>query len=183
MIKSLKFIIYIFIAVSLIIGGKFLILNMYPLNYFDIVKENCDKYDIDPLLVMSIIRAESGFNENAVSTKKAKGLMQLTDETAIWCSEEMKLNNFKTEFLFNPETNIIMGTHYCDYLLEHFGNTKVALAAYNAGMGNVQKWLKSDKYTKDGITLDEIPFPETKKYVNKIMNNYKIYKLLYGGKR
>ena len=82
--------------------------------------------------------------------------------------------------LYDPEINIKMGCWYLNNLIEQFGNVDTALAAYNAGSGNVRQWLQDSEYSKDGETLYNIPFAETKKYVDKIKVNYKMYQYLYG---
>jgi soluble lytic murein transglycosylase len=154
--------------------GKTIMTKVYRIKYFSIIKVNCQSYNIDPLLILSVIKAESNFMVEATSKKGAKGLMQLRDDTALWCAEKMNIN-LNTESLYDSETNIKIGVWYFNYLMEHFdNNTDVCLAAYNAGMGNVNKWLDDEKLSSDGTNLQSIPFDETKKYVNKVMNNYKI---------
>lgn len=152
----------------------------YPLKYFDIVSKYADKYNIDPLLILSLIKAESGFNPNVISPKGAKGLMQLQDKTAKWCADALSIKDFEPEKLFDPDTNIMLGTWYFGkYLLDYYsGNTTLALAAYNAGVGNVDKWLGNKKIS-DGVNLNKIPFEETHTYVNKIYRYHNRYKHLY----
>jgi len=177
--KIKKFVLYIIAICILFYACKAALTYLYPLKYIDIVKTNCEKYNIDPLLIVAVIKAESNFDDKATSKKSAKGLMQVRDDTALWCAEKMNIN-LNTENLYDGETNIKIGTWYFDYLINHFnGNLDVCLAAYNAGMGNVTKWLDNNNYSSDGVNLSHIPFGETKKYINKVKNNYKIYKFLY----
>ena len=137
----------------------------YPYNYKEYVEKYSNEYNLDPLLVLSVIKAESKFKENSTSSKGAKGLMQIMDSTGQWISSKI---------------NIKMGCWYLNNLIEQFGNVDTALAAYNAGSGNVSQWLQDSEYSKDGETLYNIPFAETKKYVDKIKVNYKMYQYLYG---
>lgn len=169
----------IILLILIIIGALALIYLRYPLKYIKIVEEKSDKYNLDPALVMAVINVESHFNEKAVSNKGAKGLMQITEGTGLWASESIGINNYNDEKLFEPETNIEIGTWYLNKLIQQFDNVDVALAAYNGGSGNVEKWLKDTRYSKDGKTLFEIPFTETKNYVSKVNNKYNIYRKIY----
>ena len=96
--------------------------------------------------------------------------------TAKYISNLMGENEFKTEMLFDPEKNINYGCYYLKYLFARFENEKVSLSAYNAGEGNVSKWLKDEKYSDDGITLKSMPYYETLNYVEKIENGVNYYK-------
>lgn len=170
----------ILIICIVIFAGVAVLKRLYPLSYYDIVSRNAEIYGIDPLFAMSVIHAESRFYADATSLKDAKGLMQMRGDTAIWCAEHAGLENFTLDKLYEPETNIMLGTWYLDYLSEEFGGSRtLCLAAYNAGMGNVKKWLENPKYSDDGVTLKEIPYPETERYIKKVLNNYAIYKMLY----
>ena len=151
----------------------------YPYNYKEYVEKYSNEYNLDPLLVLSVIKAESKFKENSTSSKGAKGLMQIMDSTGQWISSNVEISYFLPHMLYNPEINIMMGCWYLNNLIEQFGNVDTALAAYNAGSGNVNEWLKDSEYSKDGETLYNIPFAETKKYVDKIKVSYKMYKYLY----
>lgn len=180
--KKIRAAAYIAIVFAVAWCGNYIIQRcMYPLKYYDLVSKTAAAYDMDPLLLMAIIKAESGFNEKAISLKGAKGLMQLQDETAVWCAQKMGLTEFEPEQVCDPEVNIKIGTWYfCEFLLPHFDyNQRVALAAYNAGQGNVTKWLANNEYSKDNKTLDVIPYQETDDYVNRIEKYYEKYKKIY----
>ena len=152
----------------------------YPLSYEAIVEKYAFDHKVDKYLVYSIIRAESFYDKDAVSKKGACGLMQITPDTASWIAEKLEMKDFSQEDLFDPEKNIMMGVWYFKYLLERFdGDVKVAIAAYNAGPTNAMKWLGREDLSSDGRTLDEIPFEETKKYEQKIMSAYEMYKKIY----
>lgn len=153
--------------------------SMYPLKYREMVEKYSEMYGLDPLLVMSVIRVESMFRPDAVSPKNAVGLMQIMPGTGKWAADKLKLEGYSDNKLFDPDTNIHIGCWYLAMLHKEFGNTDVALAAYNAGSGNVSQWLSDGRYSKTGVTLDIIPFRETESYVKKVKESFKIYKKLY----
>lgn len=132
---------------------------------------------MDKYLVMAVIRAESGFDSDAHSGL-ARGLMQLTDDTAEWISRRIGAE-YSEENVAEPDTNIKLGCAYLAYLLGIYQNRETALAAYNAGPGKVGEWLKDERYSHDGEELYEIPYEETKLYVQRVVKFEKIYKKLY----
>jgi soluble lytic murein transglycosylase len=151
----------------------------YPLKHLDIINENAKAYDIDPAWICAIIHAESKFAETALSRKGASGLMQLTEGTAEWIAQRMGLENYSSDMIFDPEINIMIGCNYLNWLLNHYNqNMSLSLAAYNAGSGNVDKWLKDPDHSSDGATLDYIPFKETRDYVERVKGNKMIYSFL-----
>lgn len=137
----------------------------YPVFYYESVRKECDKYGLPYGLVMSVIWTESKFDEKARSGAGATGLMQLMPDTARWCAE-MLGEDFSTEMLTVGEYNVKLGTYYLKYLTDRFGDVKIALAAFNAGEGNVSLWQKNG----EGIV-----FNETKKYVDTVLKTQKIY--------
>jgi len=154
--------------------------NRYPLLHNDIVEEYCSLYDVDKYLIYSIIRTESFYDEKAVSSKGAMGLMQIMPETGEWIAEKINLDNFTKEDLFDCEKNIMMGVWYISYLSDRFnGNLDNTIAAYNAGPTNVSKWLLEKEFSLDGENLTDIPFEETKKYREKVNNAYNMYLKIY----
>ncbi len=154
---------------------------MYPVRYEDIIEKYAKENELDPYLVLGLIKAESNFVSDACSHRGAHGLMQITESTAAWCATKMKLENFSGgESLVEPETNIKIGCWYLKYLLDEYdGSAELALCAYNAGIGNVGKWLDDKNYSPDGVTLEKIPFPETEKYVVNTQSYMKRYSELY----
>lgn len=151
-----------------------------PLKYEDIIYENSMKNDLDPYLVMGVIRTESSFRENVKSHADAKGLMQITNDTAEFCASKMELENFTIDMIYDPEINIQIGTWYLRWLLNQFDNNeKEALAAYNGGIGNVRKWLADEKYSPNGTNLDTIPFEETENFVTRVKRYQATYERLY----
>jgi len=161
---------------------------LYPIKYKDSVIRYCNEYQLDPYLVLSMIKAESNFKERALSHKNAKGLMQITEKTGVWAAQKMDIENFKVEDLYDPDTNIRIGCWYINYLEKQFENnkngrseeenTELVIASYNGGIGNVRKWVEN--LEKNGYEFYEfIPFNETKKYLKRVKNNYYIYSKLY----
>lgn len=153
--------------------------NIYKTEYLSIINNECTVYNLSPIEILSVIKAESNFKPDAVSSKGAIGLMQITLETANWCAGKIGMSNLDTSDLYVPEINIKIGTYYYAYLLDKYNDKNTAIAAYNAGMGNVGKWLQNSLYSTDGSKITDTPFKETNRYITKINNNIKIYKLLY----
>jgi len=154
---------------------------IYKTTYLDYIEKSCSGSSIDPYLVLSIIRVESGFNPNAVSNKEARGLMQVRDSTYSDVADMFSGSN-KDIDLYNPETNIKIGIAYFKKLVNKYdGNYYIALLAYNAGMGNVDSWISKDIISDDLDThiVPNIPFNETKNYLRKVISTYNIYKVLY----
>ncbi len=150
---------------------------IYPVRYYEYIDKYSRENNLDEYLVMGVIKAESNYIHDAHSGV-ARGLMQLTDDTAVWVADKMGIE-FSTNDIEDPETNIKMGCFYLKYLTTLYENRDTALAAYNAGMGNVSKWLKNPEYSSDGITLSYIPFKETREYVAKVNDYERTYKELY----
>lgn len=158
---------------------KIVLKKIYPLKYSEYVEKYAEEYNIDKYLVYAIIKAESNFKEDAKSTSNAVGLVQMMEATAIETANKMDLNITK-EDLFNPELNIKIGLKYFTSLLDKYnGNYNLAIIAYNAGIGNVDKWIKEGIIKEDGTDIENVPFKETNNYVRKILRDYKIYKKLY----
>lgn len=153
---------------------------VYPLAYVDLIHKYSKEYNIDPYLIAAIINVESRYDKNAISSKEARGLMQISPITGNWAAEELSIEGFDLEKLFEPEINIRIGSWYLKVLEEEFdGNLQLILAAYNGGSGNVSKWLENEEYSKNGIVLNKIPFKETEEYIEKVEKNINIYRVLY----
>ena len=158
---------------------KELILKInYPQKYAKYVEKYAKENEIEKELIYAIIKAESNFKEKAKSSKGAIGLMQILESTAYEVAEELELEITK-EDLSNPEINIQIGAKYITKLIKIYKNLELAVASYNAGIGNVNSWIEEEKIKKDGTDIENIPFKETNNYVRKILRNYKIYKELY----
>ena len=177
-IKFFIFIIFLLIIFVFFIFKDKVIKNIYPTEYYDIVEKYSKEYNVDKYLIFAIIKAESNFKEDASSKKGAKGLMQLIDSTAEEVAKTINLD-LKNEDILNPDININLGTKYISSLLKKYENKELALAAYNAGSGNVDNWINKGIIKKDGSDLENIPFKETNNYVRKILRDYDIYVDLY----
>lgn len=182
--KIIIAIIIIFCVLLLLLGviktQHFLLKKIFKIEYSEYVYKYSEKYDVDPLYVFSIIKAESNYKRNIKSSSGAIGLMQLMESTAREVATEDDEEIVVLEGLYNPETNIRIGTKYLSKLIKKYnGNYLLAIAAYNAGIGNVDKWIEQGIIKEDASNLENIPFKETNNYVRKIQRNYKIYKFLY----
>lgn len=177
--KLIAAVIFAIIFISAFLFADNAARTLYPLKYRELVKKYSERYDLDPFLVLAVIKAESSFRNTAVSHKNARGLMQITEKTGEWGAEKIGLKNYTADMLFDPETNINIGCWYLSRLYDQFGDTDLALAAYNAGSGNVSRWLENREMSPSGRTLEKIPFKETEKYLKKVRNSYMIYKKLY----
>lgn len=150
-----------------------------PVQYSEYIHKYGEEYHVDPLLIIAVIKVESNFNPDALSPMDARGLMQVLPKTGAWIANEFD-ETFSQEMLYDPETNIRYGTFYLRYLMDHFNNEDVAIAAYNGGMGNVAEWIDEDTISKEGGDLHNIPIDETRDYVTKVKTNKEIYRKLYG---
>lgn len=152
---------------------------LYPYHYGNIVHEEAKKYLVDEDLIHGIILAESKYKSESKSHVGALGLMQLMPETAKWISEQLE-EPFDEHQLYNPAINIHYGAWYIAHLLDAYdGNVVLALAAYNAGKGQVDSWMEEKHWNKSFQEIEAIPFPETKEYVRKVIYNMKKYEALY----
>lgn len=160
-----------------IAASRYALERVLPIEYEEYIESYAAEYGLDKYLVMGVIRAESGFDHEAHSGV-ARGLMQITDKTAEWIAERLGIPYYE-DMVEQPELNIRMGCYYLSYLSRTYQNTKTALAAYNAGPGNVSLWLDDERYSGDGTTLYEIPFEETRKYVERVRKLTFLYRAVY----
>ena len=167
----------IFAIMSLFYLNKDIIkddIYLYP--YKDIIIKYAKQNELEVSLLAAVILSESKFYYSAESHRGAKGLMQLMPETARWVAGEIGLNNYAEDQLLEPEINIMLGSWYLASLKREFNNNEVLmLAAYNAGRGNVNDWMKQYDWHGDFANIEEIPFPETKNYVEKVLMRKKVY--------
>lgn len=180
----IRFVFLVFIALTLLYfcigdGKTVLMKKIYPIEYQEYVEEYANEYSLDKNLVYAVIKIESGFDENAVSRAGAKGLMQLMDNTAKECTEKGGFGYSIPEDLFDGERNIRMGCYYIKHLFDMYGNIETALAAYNGGIGNVEKWLSDPTLSDGNGGLRKIPYKETERYVKKVIKTFELYNKLY----
>jgi soluble lytic murein transglycosylase len=144
----------------------------YPLRYEQIVRGHARNYSLDPALLAAVIYQESKFKADARSGSGAIGLMQLLPATAKGIALHTGGTAFRVDDLYDPELNVRYGAWYLRHLLRKYRDERIALAAYNAGQDNVDRWRR------DG---GGIRFSETRAYVDRIEDLKKIYRQAYGG--
>jgi peptidoglycan lytic transglycosylase len=150
-----------------------------PLRHDDIIRQQARDKDLDPALIAAIIYEESRFRDQT-SHAGARGLMQITPETADAIAKHSGGVRFKQEDLADPQINISYGAYYLRLLLDHYGgNQTLAIAAYNAGIGNVDNWVAAAGGPDEFSTAEHIPFPETRAYVENVLQRQKDYRANY----
>ncbi len=151
---------------------------LYPLPYMDLIQTWSQQRQLNPLLVVALMRQESRFQPAIKSIAGATGLMQVMPDTGAWIAE--KLNLKQPYRLDNPADNIMLGTWYLDYTHQEYGdNAMLAVASYNAGPGNVADWLDRFGFADPDEFVNKIPFDETRGYVTAVFENYWNYLRLY----
>ncbi|MEN3279713.1 MAG: soluble lytic murein transglycosylase [Solirubrobacteraceae bacterium] len=142
-----------------------------PLRHEDIIRQQSREKGLDPALVAAVIYAESHFRDGQTSRAGALGLMQITPQTARYIARKSGGTAFVVGDLATPQVNIAYGTYYLRYLLSRYdGNEAFALAAYNAGEGNVDRWIASARAHDRALTIDAIPYSETRAYVTRVQD-------------
>jgi soluble lytic murein transglycosylase len=154
----------------------------FPIVYADRIFREAHKHQIDPAWILALTRQESAFMPHARSNRGAIGLMQLKADTAAWVAEKKRLRWFGESTLFEPHTNIELGSNYLKMLLEKYQhNPLLATVAYNAGPGRVQKWIPAYDMAAD-LWIEGIPYKETREYVKNILTYTAIYQEMLGKK-
>ena len=169
--------IIIFLFFSILTARPLSIARAYPVRYKETVKKYAEENSFSAAFLFAVIRTESSFNPRAVSKKGAVGLMQILPSTAEFIAGRNGYD-YLEEYLYSPEYNVRLGVRYFSYLRARFLEEETYLAAYNAGEGTVAMWLNNANYSADGKTLDRIPYPETRRYVEKVQkakNKYEKY--------
>ena len=155
---------------------------LYPRKYSRQVEQWAAEYELDPLLVYSFIRTESGFDPGATSSVDARGLMQMTEETFLWLRSKLGLGE-EVSFgdLYDPDVSIRFGCYYLHLCLVRYnGDISTAAAAYHSGWGTVDALLQKEEHSEDGLTLSGFPYNQMHHYVEKITACYAKYTELYG---
>lgn len=154
---------------------------LYPLAYWEFIDAESKANQTNPWVVVSLIRQESAFNENARSWANALGLMQMIPPVAEDEASRMKLENFQSEDLFKPEIAVKIGVHHLSRLISSFNGSLIcSYASYNAGAPPVQKWLTYYPESDPLMFIERISYDETKNYVKKLLRNYINYQRFYG---
>ena len=150
-----------------------------PLSHQDIIRQQAAEKHLDPALIAAVIYAETKFNPRP-SRVGAQGLMQIMPQTALFLAHRSGATTFTTSDLATPQVNIAYGSYYLRFLLDHFGQSKLlAVAAYNGGQANVDHWAATARATGHRFTLNDIPFPETRSYVAKVLSAQRDYRRTY----
>lgn len=153
--------------------------DQLPVPFNNEIEVYSEMYGLDPYLVAAVIKTESGFDKDIVSSMGAVGLMQIMPSTGEWIARQLNIQGFSAEMLKDEDVNIEMGCWYLNYLRSQLKHTNEVLAAYNGGIGNVFKWLQDPRYSKDGEVINAIPFKETVSYIEKVVVVYNEYMDLY----
>ena len=158
---------------------------LYPFPYRSTLENYSSRWKVDKFLAVAVMKVESNFSEEAHSQSGAVGLMQIMPETAAWIAYQLgeppeevadDINNLR-----DPETNIRYGTWYLAELKDEFkGNDVLALAAYNAGRGNVHDWIEKNNWSENFSDVNKIPYAETRNYVKRVLHCREKYFELYG---
>jgi soluble lytic murein transglycosylase-like protein/outer membrane protein assembly factor BamD (BamD/ComL family) len=151
----------------------------YPVLYKNELLRFAKSRNIDPRFVLSIMKQESSFKANAKSASAARGLLQLVMDTALKYNKQCGLPSLQAEQLYTPEININIGSYYIGELKRQFSIYEAIAASYNGGEDNAQRWLNRSKPKENAIFTSEVGFSESKNYVFKVMNNYRVYRELY----
>lgn len=152
----------------------------FPAPFRDAILRASKRLKIDPRLVLSIMRQESGFKPRSKSGAGARGLLQMTPDMAAKYAPLVNLTSVGEEDLYQPDINVLVGSAYISELNKMFPDLPEAVAAsYNGGEDNVARWVVRAVHKDPGVFTAEVGFNETKDYVNKVMSNYRAYKILY----
>jgi soluble lytic murein transglycosylase len=150
-----------------------------PLNHAEVIREQAAEKHINPALIAAVIYAESKFDPRP-STAGAEGLMQILPDTARFIAHLSGGTRFVASDLATPSINVAYGSYYLRYLLDHYdGDEMLALAAYNAGLANVDSWVAHAGAAGRRLTMDAIPFTETRAYVHRVLDAQRAYRLTY----
>ena len=153
----------------------------WPMAFGDSVAGAAHEFAFDPALVWAIMREESAYRPEVSSPAGALGLMQLIPPTAGRVAGELGLTGFVAERLYDPGTNIRIGTYYLRSLVERWdGSRALAIASYNAGPEAVGRWLEKDADVRPDVFVETVTYGETRRYLRRVLRSYRMYQLLYG---
>lgn len=183
---------FLFILLSLLIlllalyvfKSQWLWQLFYPLYYEEEVLTASREHSLDPYLLFAVIYVESKFDPDVESRSGAIGLMQIMPSTGAWIAKRRGITSYHVEDLYDPFTNISFGSWYLSHLLNSFhGQLTPALAAYNAGIGNVLGWIHQETWNGSWEERERIPFSETREYIEKVLSVYSRYESIYCSSR
>jgi len=150
-----------------------------PLSHASIIRRQAAEKHLDPALIAAVIYAESKF-EPRPSSAGAEGLMQILPATAYYVAHLSGGSTFTASDLAKPDINVAYGSYYLRYLLDHYdGDEMLAVAAYNGGLGNVDRWRSQAQAEGKALTIAAIPFPETREYVQRVLSAQRLYRYTY----
>lgn len=171
---------FLLFLVFLLINTTWLWKLMYPINYEEEIKQYSEQYGLDPYLLLAIIQVETRFETDKISKKGAFGLMQLMPETSDWIIKQGGFPEYCDEELLEPAINIHLGSWYLASINNKFDNNMIAtIAAYNAGPSIVNKWLTDGTWDGTEENIDQIPYGETRHYVQRVLYFYDRYQWIY----
>jgi soluble lytic murein transglycosylase len=150
-----------------------------PLRHEDVIRQQAADKELDPALIAGVIYTESRFRDQT-SHAGARGLMQITPQTAQYIATKSGGTEFEQGDLASPQINIAYGSWYLRYLLDRYdGSTTLALAAYNGGEGNVDRWLAQAAAEDRRLRVRDMPFGETRAYVSRVQDARRSYRRQY----
>ena len=177
-----NFLIFLLVCLAVFFVGKSaygsVMTALYPKKYSEYVEQYAAEYEIEENLLYAVIRTESGFDPDSVSSASAQGLTQITEDTFDWLMTKTG-EHYDFDDLFIPEIAIRYGAFFLSLLQREYGVTETVLAAYHAGMGNVSSWLDDPEYSDDGRHLTKIPISDTAHYVHKVTTAMEKYEKIY----
>ena len=188
MLKSIKFalkalailLVIAILVIALAYSQRLYLKNAYPIKYNGYVEKYSMQYDVDPYFVYAVIRTESDFHKTATSSIGARGLMQVTSDTFDWIKGRLGDNDITFDSMYDAETAVKYGVYLLSYLKQQLGNEQNVLCGYHAGVNRAKGWLSDSEISKDGeIIVSNIPFDDTRAYVEKVTKTYNIYNKLY----
>jgi soluble lytic murein transglycosylase-like protein len=154
----------------------------FPRPFWNRTQFVADRIGLDPMIVYSIMRAESRFRTTALSHVGALGLLQIMPYTGSKIARKIGDEYYRAEELANPDVNITYGTYYFNFLKQNLENLPLAIASYNAGPKAVTRWMRDLKISEIDLFIEKIPFRETRKYVKEVLANLYSYERLYKGR-
>jgi len=171
--------ILIFVFLAILVLWPYLGRLYYRFDHREEIQSLAQIYELEPKLIAAVIHVESKFDPSAESPKGARGLMQIMPTTGIWAAAALNWDEFSADQLFDPWVNLQIGCWYLASLRDEFSNMTMALAAYNAGRGNVRKWLALEIWDGSWEKAEKIPFAETREYIFKVYRTLNHYQKLY----